>query len=229
MTYARKMYEQFRQLIHELAKFGVVGVIAFLVTEVGTNLLHFQASLGPLVSNVIATVVATFVSFGGNRYWTFRHRDRAGLRRESALFFVLNGVGLLIQLACLGFAYYVLDMTDKLSYNVALFIGIGLGTMFRFWSYRAWVWRAAQPAETVAAVFAGPAAAPELAAQGLPQANGHAAQVLPQANGHVVGGTGTTLPPIRGGTGVAPGHDGSSVTGPVVADGMSGSQSLRMI
>ena len=194
MTYARKLYERFQQLIHELAKFGVVGVIAFLVTEVGTNLLHFQASLGPLISNVIATVVATCVSFGGNRYWTFRHRDRAGLGRESVLFFVLNGVGLGIQLACLSFAYYVLGMTDKLSYNVALLIGIAFGTLFRFWSYRTWVWRAAQPAATAAG--AGPAATPGLATQG-----------LPQANGHLVGGTGTTLPPMRGGTGVAPGHD----------------------
>lgn len=197
MTYARKLYERFRQLIHELAKFGVVGVIAFLVTEVGTNLLHFQAALGPLISNVIATVVATGVSFGGNRYWTFRHRDRAGLGRESVLFFVLNGVGLGIQLACLSFAYYVLGMTDKLSYNVALLIGIAFGTLFRFWSYRTWVWRATQPAA---------AATPGLATQGLPQANGHAGPVLPQANGHLVGGTGTTLPPMRGGT-VTPGHD----------------------
>jgi putative flippase GtrA len=205
VTYARKLYERFRQLIHELAKFGVVGVIAFLVTEVGTNLLHFQAALGPLISNVIATVVATCVSFGGNRYWTFRHRDRAGLGRESVLFFVLNGVGLGIQLASLSFAYYVLGMTDKLSYNIALLIGIAFGTLFRFWSYRTWVWRATQSATTAAA--AGPAATPGLATQGLPQANGHAGQVLPQANGHLVGGTGPTLPPIRGGTGVAPGHD----------------------
>jgi putative flippase GtrA len=205
VTYARKLYERFQQLIHELAKFGVVGVIAFLVTEVGTNLLHFQASLGPLISNVIATVVATCVSFGGNRYWTFRHRDRAGLGRESVLFFVLNGVGLGIQLACLSFAYYVLNMTDKLSYNVALLIGIAFGTLFRFWSYRTWVWRATQPAATAAG--AGPAATPGLATQGLLQANGHVGQVLPQANGHLVGGTGTTLPPMRGGTGMAPGHD----------------------
>jgi putative flippase GtrA len=205
VTYARQLYERFRQLIHELAKFGVVGGIGFIVTEVGTNLLHFQASLGPLISNVIATVVGACVTFCGNRYWTFRHRDRRDIGREYVTFFVLNGIGLGIQLACLSFAYYVLGMTDKLSYNVALLIGIAFGTLFRFWSYRTWVWRAVHPAETAAA--AGPAATPGLAAPGLPQANGHAGQVLPQANGHVVGGTGTTLPPMRGGTGVAPGHD----------------------
>jgi putative flippase GtrA len=130
-------------LIHELAKFGVVGGIAFLVTEVGTNLLHFQAELGPITSNVIATIVATCVSYAGNRYWTFRHRvGMDTLAGEYSLFFVLNAIGLGIQLACIGFTYYILGLTDKFSYNVALLLGIALGTLFRFWSYRKWVWRA---------------------------------------------------------------------------------------
>jgi putative flippase GtrA len=139
----RRLYERFRMLIHELAKFGIVGGIAFLVTEVGTNLLHFQAELGPITSNVIATVVATCVSYAGNRYWTFRHRvGMDNLAGEYSLFFVLNAIGLGIQLACIGFTYYILSLTDKFSYNVALLLGIALGTLFRFWSYRKWVWRA---------------------------------------------------------------------------------------
>lgn len=150
MRFTRRVYERFQQLIHELAKFGVVGAVAFLVTAVGTNLLHFQAALGPLTANAIATVVATFVSYAGNRYWTFRHREGSGIGREYTVFFVLNGVGLLIQLACIGFAYYVLGQTDKLSYNIALIVGIGLGTLFRFWAYRRWVWRVRQPGEPAA-------------------------------------------------------------------------------
>ncbi len=212
MTYARALYERFRHLIHEVAKFGVVGAFAFLVTEVGTNLLHFQAALGPLVSNVIATGVAACVSFAGNRYWTFRHRDRSGLGREYLIFFVLNAIGLVIQLACLGFAYYVLAKTDKLSYNVALFVGIVLGTLFRFWSYRVWVWRAV-PAEDAAGV----AGLPETV--GRPAAAGHATigpagtawpngsdwpngSELPQANGYRMDGPGAA-PPVSGGNGVA--------------------------
>jgi len=46
------------------------------------------------------------------------------------------------DVACIGFTYYVLGLTDHLSYNIALAIGIGLGTLFRFWSYRKWVWAA---------------------------------------------------------------------------------------
>jgi putative flippase GtrA len=99
---------------------------------------------------VIATVAAMAVSYAGNRYWTFRYRQRSGVRREGILFFLLNAVGLVIQLACLGFATYLLGLHGKLSYNVALVIGIALATLFRYWSYRTWVWRS-QPVARPAA------------------------------------------------------------------------------
>ena len=183
MTVVRGGYQRFQRLIHEAAKFGVVGAIAFVVTTVGTNLLHFQVGLGPLTSNVIATIVATFVSYAGNRYWTFRHRQGSTMPREYGLFFVLNGIGLAIQLACIGCAYYLLGLTDKLSYNLALIIGIALGTLFRFWSYRRWVWVA--PAATIETVADG--------RQPLPAASAAAARPAPQ---HV---------PSTNGDGYAPG------------------------
>ena len=154
MNSVRGLYERFRQLIHEGAKFGVVGGIGFLVTEVGTNLLQSPLH-GWLKANVIATLTATMVTYLGSRYWTFRHRERGGTGRETVLFIVLNGIGLGIQLACIGFTNYALGLTDRFSSNVALFLGICLGTLFRFWSYRKWVWIAAtgpalDPAEFVA-------------------------------------------------------------------------------
>jgi putative flippase GtrA len=160
VSFTRELYERFRHLIHELAKFGVIGVIAFVITDGGTNLL-LQANLGPLTSNTLATIVATVFSFIGNRWWTFRHRERTGMRRETIMFFVLNGVGLLIQLTCIGFTYYALGMTDKLSYNVALIIGIAFGTMFRFWSYRKWVWAAPSAATPPPRVLVKGPAGPE--------------------------------------------------------------------
>ena len=62
------------------------------------------------------------------------------MRREYVLFFVLNGVGLLIALGCLWFSHYALGLTSRLADNIsANVVGIGLGTLFRFWSYRKWV------------------------------------------------------------------------------------------
>ena len=159
MNSVRGLYERFRHLIHEGAKFGVVGGIGFLVTDGGTNLLQ-PLLHGWLKANVIATMAGMIVTYLGSRYWTFRHRERGGVGRETVLFFVFNGVGLSIQLACIGFTNYALGLTDKFSSNVALFLGICLGTLFRFWSYRKWVW---------IAPTAGPALDPaEFAAEELP-------------------------------------------------------------
>jgi putative flippase GtrA len=143
---AHLLYGKSQQLIYELVKFGIVGGLAVLVAAIGTNMLHFQAGVGPLISNVIATVAATAVSYVGNRYWTFRYRQRTDVSREGILFFVLNGIGLAVQLACLGFTTYVLGLHDRLSYNNSLVIGIGLATLFRYGAYKKWVWRAQPPA-----------------------------------------------------------------------------------
>jgi putative flippase GtrA len=137
---ARGLYERFRHLIHECAKFGVVGGISFVITFAGTGVLDKKAGLGIVAASTAATIVATCVSYVGNRYWTFRHRERTGMTRETLLFFVLNGVGILIQDACIEFSKHVLGLSGTIPDYSALVIGVGLATVFRFWSYRKWVW-----------------------------------------------------------------------------------------
>ena len=134
-----RLYYRLGDLVRELMKFGVVGVVAYVV-DLGTfNLLLFETGK-PITSKTVSTVIATTVAYFGNRYWTFRHRHRAQIRREYVLFFVLNGVGLLISVSCLWFSHYALGLTSPLADNIsANVVGLALGTMFRFWSYRRWV------------------------------------------------------------------------------------------
>jgi putative flippase GtrA len=142
----RDLYARFRVLIHEVAKFGVVGMLAFLITIGGANALRSGAGLGPLTSVTIATIVATVFAFLGNKLWAFRHRKGSHWGRESALFFVFNGIGLLIQLAFVAAAHYGLGLTDTFSYNVANVVGIGVATIFRLYCYRRWVFLMADDA-----------------------------------------------------------------------------------
>lgn len=136
----RAFYGRFATLIHELAKFGVVGAVSAVVDIGGFNLLRFVVHLGPLTSKTLSVSAAATLAYAGNRYWTFRHRDRTGLAREYFLFFVLNAVGLLIALLCLGFTHYILGFDSALAENIAAnVVGLGLGTAFRFWSYKKWV------------------------------------------------------------------------------------------
>jgi putative flippase GtrA len=132
-------------LVAQLAKFGVVGCSA-LIVDVGLfNLLRYGGGHGPLfdypvTAKVISSVVATAVSWLGNRYWTFRDTRRVHARREFALFVVMCTAGLLISLACLATTHYLLGLTSPLADNLsANVIGLFLGTAFRFWAYRRFV------------------------------------------------------------------------------------------
>jgi len=152
----RRLYERFRVLIHEAAKFGVVGLGGFIVSLGGADVLHFDAGMGKYKAVIVSTIAATVVTFLGNRYWAFRHRERVGVGRETVLFFVFNGVGLLIQLACVAIVQDGLNLQGKVWYNLANLCGIGLGTLFRFWSYRKWVWRTQEPSAGLPATGHGP-------------------------------------------------------------------------
>jgi putative flippase GtrA len=136
---AAQLYRRFDALIHEVSKFGVVGAVGFVLNYAITNLLHVGLHWGPLTANVIATVVTVTYAYFANRFWTFRHREQSGLTREYFLFFVFNGVGLLIQILCIGFTFYTLKLSGPLAYNASLTVGVVGGTLFRYWSYKKWV------------------------------------------------------------------------------------------
>ena len=143
-------------LAREVAKFGTVGALAFVLDTVLYNVLVFGVPGAvdgplagqPLVGKVVSASVATVFSWLGNRLWTFRHRRRAAVAHEFGLFLVFNAVGLAIALACLGFSRYVLDLHSQLADNIAgNGVGLVLGTLFRFWAYRTFVFRGEREAE----------------------------------------------------------------------------------
>lgn len=140
-----RAYERFQHLVAELGKFGVVGGVAFVVdTALYAYLLGLQTE--PLSAKTMTTVVSATVAFVGNRFWTWRHRERSGLAREYTLYFIFNVVGLAIALAVLGLSHYGLGalwptvfQTRAADLIAASIVGTAFGTLFRFWSYRRFV------------------------------------------------------------------------------------------
>jgi putative flippase GtrA len=139
LSLIRDTYFRFQLLVHEVAKFGVVGAVGFVVQLGVQNALHSGAGIGALTAVVIAYVIATVVTFVGNRYWAFKHRKGKGLRYESMVFVVLNIIGIVIQVGIVDLAYYGMGYKDGLSYNIATVIGIGIATLFRLFAYRKFV------------------------------------------------------------------------------------------
>ena len=126
----------------ELSKFGVIGAVNTVLDFIIFNALHFGLDVGPLTSQAVAMTIAATSSYFMNRHWTFAKRARSGMRREYTLFFLLNLAGLLILELCIGFTHYGLGLTGVAALNAAKLVGLVLGTAFRFWSYRRWVFLA---------------------------------------------------------------------------------------
>ena len=132
----------------------MVGAVAFVIDLGGYNLLvfgpHLLGVLGegstagvlsakPLTARIISASIATVVAWLGNRLWTFRHRRNRQAGHELALFVFFNVAAMVIAVACLGFSRYVLDLHTQLADNITNIVGIGIGTLFRFWTYRKFV------------------------------------------------------------------------------------------
>ncbi|MET8559491.1 GtrA family protein [Streptomyces flaveolus] len=139
-----------QRLVREVAKFGAVGGAGVLVNLGVFNLVRHVSALPVVRASVIATVVAIAFNYVGFRYWTYRDRDKGGRTRELTLFLLFSAIGLVIENGVLYLATYGFGWDSPLQSNVFKFVGIGVATLFRFWSYRSWVFRALPPGETVA-------------------------------------------------------------------------------
>jgi putative flippase GtrA len=139
-------------LIPELAKFGVVGLIGSVIDLGGADYLHVHMGIGPMVAKAASISAATLVTYLGSRFWTFRHRVNQALLREGVLFVVLNVIGLGIAEVVIAATTYGLDMKSELAYNGASVVGTGFGTIFRYFAYKKWVFLAGAPGTAEAAV-----------------------------------------------------------------------------
>ena len=150
MRLLRLIPARLRAIAPEAMRFGAVGL--------GNTVLYFvifniTMGIGAVKATVIATVVTTTLSYLANRHWTYRHRPKTALRREYTLFFAFNLAGMLIQSGIVGIGKYGLGLsenTDRLAFNIATCVGIGLATLFRFWAYRTLVFVAQTPEPAVA-------------------------------------------------------------------------------
>ena len=139
------------ELIPELMKFGVVGLIGSVIDLGGSAYLYDRLGIGPMVAKALAISAATVVTYLGSRFWTFRHRVNQALLREGMLFVALNVVGLAIAEVVIAITSYGLGMKGTLAYNAASVVGTGLGTIFRYFAYKKWVFLPGAPGAAVAA------------------------------------------------------------------------------
>jgi putative flippase GtrA len=133
----------------ELLKFAVVGGTTFVIDNVIWYVLKLTVLEDkPITAKAIAIIVATIASYVLNREWSFRMRGGRERRHEAALFFLISGIGVGINLVPPYVSRYAFDLevpnvtfavqeiADFISGSV---IGMLLAMFFRFWAFRKWV------------------------------------------------------------------------------------------
>lgn len=135
------------RLVRYALKFGVVGLVGYAVDISLFNALrlgvfgegHFLQ--GPIGAKILSVSAAVLVTWFGNRCWTFREHRRKNYLLELLEFGAVALGGLLIGLLCLWVSHYVLGFDNLVADNIsANVIGLFLGTAFRFFLYRFWVY-----------------------------------------------------------------------------------------
>lgn len=140
MTVVRSLYYRFEHLVHELSKFGVVGAIALVVNVGVFNAYMIAAPTKQIFAKVVATIVATCVAYVGNRYWTYKDRDKIDRHREMFFFFLINGVAAVIEVMFVFISKYGLNQDGTIAVNIASYgFGLPLGMLFRLYCYRTFV------------------------------------------------------------------------------------------
>ena len=133
-----------RQLVREVVNFGAVGAVAYVVDAGLFNVLAFglPRTLPSVAAKSVSVGVATVVTWLGNRHFVFAHRRGRGTAREAGLFFAFSLAGMVIAVGTLWVSHDLLGLTSPTADNVAgNVVGFGLATLFRFVTYRTFVFR----------------------------------------------------------------------------------------
>lgn len=129
--------DSWRVLLKEISAFGFIGIIA-LGIDVGV-FTWLQAD-GAIKAKALSTFLSTTFAYFGNRHLSFSHRARTGLARETSFFFGINLITLGFSEGMLALFVYGLGYPHKsLTISMVNLGTIAVGTLFRFWAYKRFV------------------------------------------------------------------------------------------
>ncbi|MBT0568482.1 GtrA family protein [Williamsia sp. CHRR-6] len=130
---------------HELIKFALVGgttMIFDMAIFYSLSLTVLEAK--PVIAKVFSGCLATMLSYVLNREWAFKNRGGRQTHHEALLFFVISGMGVVLQAAPLFIANNLFDIRNHASvaglvvidFVLGYLIGNVLQMAFRFWALR---------------------------------------------------------------------------------------------
>lgn len=86
-----------KNLIAQIMKFGIVGVLAFVIDYGVMVFLTEVFGLNPVVSATISFIVSVIFNYIASMRYVFSHKEDMSRSREFVIFIVLSVIGLIIN------------------------------------------------------------------------------------------------------------------------------------
>lgn len=83
-----------RKLIEQIMKFGVVGVIAFVIDFGVMVFLTEVFGIDPVISATVSFIISVIFNYAASMRYVFSHREGMSRTREFVIFVVLSAIGL---------------------------------------------------------------------------------------------------------------------------------------
>lgn len=83
-----------RKLIEQIMKFGVVGVIAFVIDFGVMVFLTEVFGIDPVISATVSFIISVAFNYAASMRYVFSHREGMSRTREFVIFVVLSAIGL---------------------------------------------------------------------------------------------------------------------------------------
>ena len=133
MTELLEMYYEKKDMIKQVIRYGIVGVIN---TIVGYGIYYLMLYLGYkyTIALTLGSIIGVSCSFMLNKFWTFRSRGKIG--KELLRFLIMYGCAYIMNLVMLIFAVEKCQLNPKIA-QVIILLMITTTTYFgnRIWCF----------------------------------------------------------------------------------------------
>lgn len=127
-----------QNLIKQILKFGVVGIIAFAIDYGVLMLLNVGFGVDAVVAAGISFCVSVVFNYLASMRYVFEHREDMSRQKEFVIFIILSAIGLVINELCMKAGVMLLGQTPLMVTITKLF-ATAVVMVWNFVSRKKWL------------------------------------------------------------------------------------------
>lgn len=127
-----------RKLINQILKFGIVGIVAFIIDYGLLIILSQICNMNPVLAAGISFCVSVIFNYVASMRFVFKHREDMSRQHELAIFIILSVIGLAINEACMWVGLSILG-SDAFMITVTKVIATTIVMIWNFASRKKWL------------------------------------------------------------------------------------------